>query len=788
MLRNYIIVALRHFKRNHVTSIINVLGLTLGLATCLVAGLYIKHDLTADKFHTNASSIFHVTVHMNEYIMSGTPYLFAETAAKEIPEVKGMLRTAEMETTLRINDEIYKHEVIFSDSNLLTFFTFPLAEGNVKKALSGLRQVVISHDMKEKYFPKGPALGQRIGIEFDKKFEEFEISGVAEPTPAHSSMYFDFAIPLENRYTTDQSEKNDWNRYFLTTFLLIDPDKKNAVEKAMPAFVTKHFPADTGPQHKLSANFLLNSYADHYLNNQFGGGGLRNGKSAQSLIVFGGIAIVILLLACFNFMNLANAQSSRRAVEVGVKKVVGAVKGQLVRQFLAEAMVMSILASILALGLAELALFLFRDLLQMDISFFNRNNLDIYLGLAGVTALTGLLAGTYPALVLANLQTLKTFKRQFKIGGSNWITRSILSLQFGISIILIVCAIVMWKQQQFVTSSDLGFNRDQVVAVAVPGTHAKSMDFLKSEIEKLGEVATVTKTTTNFNGQSAIVHHTGKDGKSSFLYLLSADEDFVSTMQMQLVQGEGFKEGQPENAIMVNEALVKELDLQDSIGVTLGRQIGATSKPVIVGVLKDFHHAAMKYKIGPMVVVYNQPLGDGYLLARLEEKQMASGVEKIRALWEKAMPDTPLDFSFVDDNVQKQYEAETRWSTIITLATIMAIFLSILGLLGLAMFTAEQRKKEISIRKVMGASVMQLVNLLSRDYVWLILAAFAISIPVSWYLMNNYWLNNFAYKTDVDVAVYVVALIVVMAIAAISVGSQTVRAALKNPAETLKEE
>jgi putative ABC transport system permease protein len=790
MIRNYIKIALRHFKRNQITSLINIMGLALGLATCLVASLYIKHDLSADRFHENLNSIFRVTVKAPRYTMTGTPYLYAEMAGKEFPEVEETLRTADQEATVKINDELHKHEIIFADPNFLTFFTFPLIEGNRSKALTGLKKVVISDEMKQRYFPDGPALGKRIAIQLDTAFEDFEIAGVAAPTPAYSSMYFDFVVPLENRYSKTQQQKSDWGMFMMTTFLRMDPSKKDAFEKAMPAFVSNYIPSQKNPDEGFTMQFVLSPYSEHHLSEAFGGGGLRDGKNGQSLYVFGGIAIVILLLACFNFMNLTNAQSSKRAIEVGIKKVVGAVKTQLVRQFLAEALVMTMIAALLSLGLAELSLFLFRDLLQVSISIFDLRHLDIYAGLVFFTLITALLAGFYPAFVLANIQTLKTFKRQYTVGGSNWITRSILSLQFGISIILIVCAIVMWKQQSYISNKDLGFNREQVVAIKVPNNHMSSMTFLKNEIKALGETVSVTKTTVNFNGQSSIVHHKGKDNTNSFLYMMSADEDFFSTMEMKFVKGEGFKANQPspKSSVIVNETLLKELNLGDSVGVPLGSRLGATSNPTIVGVVKDFHHSALKHKIGPLIILYDQPLGDGFLLARLAPGKTMEAIKNIEKVWDKTITDTPLEFSFLDDNVQKQYEAEIRWSTIITLATGMAIFLSVLGLVGLAMFTAEQRKKEIGIRKVLGASISQLVNLLSRDYVLLIFIAFVIAAPVSWYLMSNYWLNDFAYKIEMDVAIYVIALSVVLLIAGISVGSQTLRAALQNPADTLKEE
>lgn len=788
MIRNYIVIAFRHFQRNQITSIINLLGLSLGLATCLVAGLYIKHDLMADKFHEDIESTYKVTVKMNEFTMNNTPYLFTEAVDKDIPEVTSTLRTASSDTYLRINNEVYQHQVVLADPHILTFFTFPLESGNREKALTGLRQVVISQEMKEKYFHGMQPLGQRIAIQLDNKYEDFEVTGVAAPTPAYSSLYFDFVIPLDNRYVNNPAMKDTWDWFNISTFLKIDPDKTVAFDKAMPAFMKKYLPNETNPDDSFRMKFVLNPMVKHHLSGGYGGGGLRDGKNGDSLIVFGGIALVILLLACFNFMNLTNAQSSKRSIEVGIKKVVGALRAQLVRQFLVEAIVLSVFAALLSLGLAELSLFAFRDLLQVSISVFDSRNLDIYGALVLVTIFTGLLAGSYPSFVLANIQTLSTFKRKFKIGGSNWITRSILSLQFGISIVLIVCAIVMWRQQKYISDKDLGFNREQVLAIHIPEKDTGVVDFVKNEIKALSEVVNATKTTTNFSGQGNVTHQLTKDKKDLFIYVVNVDEDFIPTMEMTMTWGEKFKAGQAPTSIIVNETLLKQLDLQDSLGIRLGGRVGSVSHPTIVGVVKDFHHAAVKHEIGPLMLINTDAEFSYYMLVRLRAEHAAVALSKVKSIWEKAVSDSPFDFSFVDDNVQRQYEAEVRWSLIITLATGMAIFLSMLGLLGLAMFTAEQRKKEIGIRKVLGASIGQLVRLLSKDYALLLAIAFILSIPLSWYLMDKYWLSNFVYKTEIDFVVYLIALLVVLLITGLTIGSQTLRAALQNPADTLKEE
>lgn len=789
MLRTHFITAIRNFKRNISTSLINLLGLSLGLATCLVAGLYVKQNLMADAFHRDAHSIYRVTVKVRDFFMSGTPYLFAEAIREEQTEVTETLRTSDRELSLKINDQVQKHKVVFADSNFLTFFTFPLQYGNRQKALSGLKQVVLSNEMAEKYFPKQNPVGQIIKLELENTFSDFEITGVARPTPNYSSMYFDFLIPLENRYLTIQQQKNDWGMFFVTTFIKVKDDI-GPVEKAMPAFIAKYLPNERQANSESHFNFIFRPYADHHLGGGFSGGGMREGKSRESLMTFAGIALIILLLACFNFMNLTNAQSSRRAVEVGIKKVVGALKPQLIKQFLVEALVLSFIAAFIALGLSELSLFVFRDLLQTSLSVFEAGNWDVFLGLIIITFLTGILGGIYPAFILSNLNTLSTFKKYFKIGGSNWMTRSILSLQFMMSIVLIVCAIVMWRQQSYMMEKDLGYNQEQVLVVKINQKDTASADFLKNEIKKLPEVVSVSRTSHAFTHGSSVSHHELPGNKSMFIYMMSVDSDFIPTMEMQIVEGDPFSDRYPERGseIMVNESLIRELGLQDSIGVKLGSRVGWIDKPTIVGVVRDFHHSMLKYDIEPLMFLNNHKLEETYLLVRLAPEQTLQGLHKVQALAEKANPNSIFEYSFLDENVMKQYEAELRWSAIISLATAMAIFLSVLGLLGLAMFTAEQRKKEIGIRKVLGASMTQLVSLLSKGYLLLIALAFTLAVPISYYVMNEYWLSNFAYKISFDAIIYLIALVVVICIAAVSIGSQTIRAALQNPAETLKEE
>jgi putative ABC transport system permease protein len=649
--------------------------------------------------------------------------------------------------------------------------------------------VIISEEIFKKYFEGENVIGHQIKIQLNNEWKDFAISGVVETPPSYSSLKFDFLLPLTQHPDVRAGIENDWGRFFFTSFLKVSPEKIPHLKEGMPAFILKHMPDARNPDGTVSMNFALHPFRDHHLSEGFSGGGLIEGRSIKSLLVFIGIAAVILLLACLNFMNLTTAQSSKRVVEIGIRKVVGAAKSQLIPQFLFESFLISAFASIVALGIAELSLLIFRNLLGADLSVFSKNNTELYIGLAAVTTLTGLLAGIYPALVLSNLPTPQTFKRYFKIGGSNLITRSLLSFQFCLSIILIVCALVMWKQQRYLMNKDLGFNEEQILVIPFKPSDSSSLSLIKNELAKYPEVINTSKTSGAFTRGNNATLHTMPDKSRTFLYMQSIDEDYIETMQMKVVHGKSFGEtGNAPDMLMVNEALLKQLNLTDSIGVPLGQSIGFVEHPTIVGVVKNFHHAQLKHEISPIILFYNKPFDRSYLMIRLAQNEIAAGLKKVETLWERVNPDSPFEYSFLDEDIQKQYEQEQRWSKIITLATAMAIFLSILGLLGLAMFTAEKRKKEVGIRKVLGASVRQLFFLLSKTYLWLILTSFLIAAPAAYYIVNKYWLENFVYRINIDVSTYLVALVAVFSIAFIAIGSQVLRAAFQNPADTLKEE
>jgi putative ABC transport system permease protein len=786
MLRNYLRTAVRSLSRNKFITFINISGLALGLSACLIAALYIKHELKTNRFHKDIDFTYRVTAAFETHQTNSTSYPFTEALRQEMPQVTETVRMAEDETSLEIGEQLVKGKVLMADPNFFSFFTFPLASGTPASALNGMRKVVISKGISERYFKNENPLGRIIHIKRDSALVDFEVSAVAEPIPSESSIRFDYVIPLENFYSAMPKEKDNWASFMLTTFIKVKPGTIESLLAAMPAFIKTHLGNDP---HRATTKFIFTPFGDHHLTSGFMGSGLREGRTMSSLIVLGGIAAFILLMAAFNFMNLTTAQSSRRNVEVGVRKIIGARSAQLIRQFLSEALLLSICAAVLALGITELCLLLLPDILERNLRLFHFTNLDVLLAFIAFTFLTGLLAGIYPALILSNLSPLKTLKSKFRMGGNHLLSRAILTFQFVVAIVLIVVVVTMSKQQELLMHKDLGFNKEQLLVLKVDRSHAASIGALKQELTKLGEVVSVAHTSSMFTEGASLAINRNADGTSDFIYMQSIDQDYIPTMGMTLIKGKNFDDSENiPGRIIINETMMKRLNLEDSVGMKLGGTVGWYQQPTIIGVVKDFNHANLRSEVQPLIMMQDFAFENNYVMVRLAANGVGKGMPEIENVWRKVMPDALFDFRFMDDELARQYAAEAKWHKIIIIAAGVAVFLSTLGLMGLTIFSVQERRKEMSIRKVLGATLRQLLLLLSRSYAIAIIIAFCIAVPISWYVMTEYWLNSFAYKVTLSPSIFALALGIIAIVAITAIVGLVTRVALENPTKSLKEE
>jgi putative ABC transport system permease protein len=786
MLRNYVRAAIRSLLRNKFITFINIAGLALGLAACLIAAIYIKHEINMNRFHADIDALYRVTASFKTYQTNSTSYPFTEALKHEMPQVTEAIRMNEIETSLGIDDQLFKGKVLLSDPNFFSFFSFPLAAGSSTSALNGINKVVISKDVKEKYFREQNAVGQIIRIKLNNAFVDFEISAVTEPIPSESSLRFDYVIPLDNFYGAMPKEKDNWASFMLTTFVKVKPGSIQSLRAAMPKFVKTHLGDDP---HRATTEFIFTPFGEHHLTSGFQGAGVRPGRTKSSLIVLGGISMFILVMAGFNFMNLTTAQSSRRNVEVGVRKIIGARSGQLVRQFLSESLLLSVCAAIVALGIVELSLLLFPDILERNLRLFQVSHLDVLGGFAAFTFITGLLAGIYPAVILSGLSPLKTLKSKFRIGGNHFLSRSILTFQFLIAIVLIVVVVTMSKQQELLMHKDLGFNKEQLLVLKVDRSAVASIPMLKQELAKLPEVVSVAHTSSMFTEGGSLAIDRREDGSTAFIYMQAIDHNYIPTMGMTLLKGRNFEEAESNPGhIIINETMMKELNLEDSIGMQLGGKVGWYEKPTIIGVVKDFNHVSLRSEIPPLVLMQDASFENNYVMVRLTVDGIRNGMTEIQQLWGKVMPDAMFDFRFLDDELARQYEAEAKWQKIVMISAGVAVFLSTLGLIGLTIFSVQERRKEMSIRKVLGATVNHLLFLLSRSYAVAIIVAFSVAVPISWYVMTEYWLNSFAYKVELSPDIFVMALGIILIIATTAIVGLVTRVALENPTKSLKEE
>jgi putative ABC transport system permease protein len=786
MLRNYLRTAIRSLSRNKFITFINISGLALGLSACLIAALYIKHELKFNRFHKDIDVTYRVTASFETHQTNSTSYPFTEALQHEMPQVTETVRMADDETSLDIRGELIKSKVLMADPNFFSFFTFPLAAGSPASALNGVKKIVISKDISERYFKGDNPLGQIIRIKRNNAFSDFEISAVAEAIPSESSIQFDYVIPLENFYSEMPKEKDNWASFMLTTFVKVKAGTIQSLVSAMPGFIKTHLGNDP---HRATTKFIFTPFSDHHLASGFMGSGLREGRTMSSLIVLGGIAAFILLMAAFNFMNLTTAQSSRRNVEVGVRKIIGARSAQLVRQFLSEALLLSLCAAVLALGIVELSLLLLPDILERNLRLFHVSNLDILLAFIGFTFSTGLLAGIYPALILSNLSPLKTLKSKFRMGGNHFLSRAILTFQFLVAIVLIVVVVTMSKQQELLMHKDLGFNKEQLLVLKVDRSQSASIPALKVELSKLGEVVSVAHTSSMFTEGASLAIDRHADGTSAFIYMQSIDQDYIATMGMRLIKGTNFQGSENEpGRIIINETMMKQFNLEDSVGMKLGGKVGWYEKPTIVGVVKDFNHVSLRSEVQAIILMQDFSFENHYVMVRLAANGVRNGMTEVQNVWRKIMPDALFDFRFMDDELARQYEAEAKWQKIVMIAAGVAVFLSTLGLMGLTIFSVQKRRKEMSIRKVLGATLHQLLLLLSRSYAIAIIIAFCIAVPISWYVMTEYWLNSFAYKVTLSPSIFLLALVIISLIAVTAIVSLVTRVAIENPTKSLKEE
>jgi putative ABC transport system permease protein len=810
MLKNYLKIAYRNLLRSKAFSAINIVGLSFGLATCMIIGLFVLDELSFDRFHEKADRIVRVTFKAN---MSGNKINeatvmppTAKTLQREYPEVLEATRLRQaMAFKLAKDDKVFKeYGVAFVDSNFLQVFTFPLVKGSSKTALIRPNTLVISEKMAQKYFGNEDPIGKTLKTQnYD---EVLEVTGVMADMPTHSHFHFDFLISMAG---LAEARVNSWMQSEFFTYLLLpegyDYQKLQAklpqvVEKYMGPEIKQAFGMNYA-QFREQGNELglqLQPLTDIHLHSDFAYD-LGPSGDVRYVYIFGAIALFMLLIACINFMNLSTAGASKRAREVGIRKVMGSVKGTLVGQFLLESLLLTAVALILAVVLVWLALPFFNDLADKNLTLNFTKVPWLLPGLLLLGLVVGILAGSYPAFFLSSFKPISVLKGGTHLNllrgrRSIGLRGTLVVVQFCISIILIVGTTVVYQQLKFIQNVKLGYDKDQVLVLQGTYRLGQNEQLFKKQLLQDSRVVDVTVSGyvpagPSYNNNFMVY---GDDNADEFTkgICYNVDENYIPTLGMTMVAGRNFSPefGTDSSAIILNETAAREMGWgSDAIDHTVTRPNNEGTKTTyhVIGVVKDFHFKSLHERITPLMMTLGH--NGGAILAKVKTRDLPALITSVEKQWKTLVADEPLEYSFLEENFNATYRAEQKTGQILSLFAGLTIFVACLGLFGLATFTAEQRTKEIGVRKVLGASVTSVVALLSKDFLKLVAIAIVIASPLAWYAMH-FWLQDFAYKIDISWWVFALAGLLAVGIALLTVSFQSVKAAVANPVKSLRSE
>jgi predicted permease len=794
LFKNYLKIALRNIKRYKGYSFINIAGLAVGMACCILILLWVRDELSFDRFHHNIDNIYRVIRQEQDTAEAGkdalTPPPLAAALKEKFPGITHVSRFGSWGRWLLSSGEknFYETRYKCADPDFFEMYNFPFIKGNPKNALINTYSVVLTEKMAEKYFGSEDPIGKTLNI--NKKFDVI-VTGVIKNVPGNSTLIFDFIFPfrlLVGKELLGEKTGENWGFNSFNTFVMLN-QSSSAKELAakIAGIFKKHNQEDTDLA-------LLQPFKDIHLysNIQFD---LDSVGDIKYVTIFSLLALFVLIIACINFMNLTTAKSAKRAKEVGLRKVIGAKRPQLIRQFFGESMLMSCFAFLLALILVELMLPLFNNLSAKNLSLPHPGNISIYLGFVIITLITGILAGSYPALLLSAFQPVKTLKGASHVNviGKNRtpLFRKILVVtQFTLSIGLIVGTTVIYTQLRFMRDKDLGINKEQIVYIPMAESVTNKYESIKKEFLRNPDVVNVSASLalpTDIGNSPGSPEWEGKDPNNNMQIKADfVDYDYIETFQIKMAQGRSFSKEFPtdtEAAYIVNEEAVRRMGLESPVG----KQFSFWDrKGKIIGVMKDFHFRPMHHQIQPLVFKIF-PDWFRVIYVRIKPGDIPVTLANLKKTWSEVNPGYPFEYRFLDEQFHRLYLAEERMGTLTKYFTVLGILIACLGLFGLASFMAEQRTKEIGIRKALGASVSNIILLLSREFTKLVLVATIIAWPIAYFTMNH-WLQNFAYRVGIGWWVFVFSAGLTIIIAFLTVSYQSIKAATANPVEALKYE
>lgn len=800
MIRNYFKTAWRSIARQKMMSLINVIGLSVGMASAVLIGWWVQNELSYDTFHADADRIYRIKNHLKidpntTWAWENSPLNYGNVVKNEVPEVENFTLFRDMEEeglVFNINNEYSTQTAVaFVDSMWFEMFEFPKLYGTLKGFGTNPSGVVISKDKARLFFGEENAVGKTFKIDS----LSYVVQAVLDKLPTNSSFQNDVWLPLPAFLSSPDEYKNaqGWNNFDYITFLKLKPNaKKETVESKLSHILKKQKGEDSDMRSSLTALTDIH-FDDEVQSSVFALG------NPKILKIFSILGVLLLVVACINYINLTTAKASIRSKEVTVRKIVGADRGQLFKQFIVESFLMTMVALCLTVLLLVVALPWF-NLLTVNHFSISLDSYVLWSILLGTVLITTLLNGIYPAVFLSSFKPLNVLRGQTVLGGNNSVfRRGLVVFQFAVVMVLITSTVIISSQMKFIQQSNVGYDKSQVLSFSIPNdavfprlmnkTLGSYLDAYKQEILLQNVVSSVSTGSgdviDNRNRSSGGFYWEGKsdDFDPSFMKL-SVDKDFTKMFNLELVEGDWFTDVKlSPRSYIINETAVKTLGLKQPI---VGQKFAVSRDTgVIAGVVKDFYYKKMSEVIEP-VVVYNSDWRSQFFV-QLQQGKIADGIAAMEKLWKARFPTTPFEYRFLDESFDKLYKSDTQASQLVLVFSGIAILISALGLLGLAAFSAERRIKEIGIRKVLGASVPNLMGLLSKEFVYLVMVSILVASPLAWYLMNQ-WLQNFAYRIDIKVWYFALSAIIALGVAVITVGVQAMKTARANPVKSLRTE
>ena len=807
MINNYFKTAIRNIARNKLFTFLNILGLSLGLATAILILFWVQDELSYDRYHKNAEDIYRVT---GDFVLSGnrthaavaSPPM-ASTMIQDYPEVLNACRLRQVGSrVLSVNEIKYKvDEVTYADSTFFDIFSIPLMEGDKENLLNQPNQIMLSKETSVRFFGDKKAVGELIRI----GSRSYMVSGIYDNIPENTHFHFDILLSmpslndsfsqiwLSNNYhtyikvhpTTDITKLEDQMQEMVARYL--GPDIERFVGKTLDEFMGDG-----------SAAYSLQKLTDIHLHSDLIAE-LENNSDVGNVYIFSFIALFILIIACINFMNMATARSEGRSKEVGIRKVAGATRSQIIFQYMLESFVIALISYFAAMILVELYLPTFNALSDksINIQYFEPRTLLV---LFGIVLSTSILAGSYPSFYLSSFQPIESLKGSLKSGKSSGRLRNVLVVvQFFTTIILISSSIFVYNQLGFIQTKKLGYEKEQLISLHNMDAIGDKSDILKQELLNYPEIISATRSSflpVPSSSNNSAVFPDGDQTKLVTMYQWEVDVDYIETFQMKLKEGRNLSReyGTDSLSILINEAAMRQFGWETAKGHYIELYLdedGNTADYKVVGVLEDFHFETLKKPIAPMLMGLGNLMGVGgsgfYLTLRYDSKSTEKVINLLEEKWKEFAPNYPFEYSFIDDRFNNVYDQERRMGEIMKIFTILAIIIASLGLFGLAAFIAEKRTKEIGIRKVNGASLINIFMLFTKDIAKLVIIAFVMAVPLTWYVMDQ-WLNNFTYRIDISWLVFIGAGLLSFIIAILTISYQAYMASMRNPIESLKYE